>query len=203
MHGTPFLARAHERLNGRLHHDLPHEQHGHSPKVSQMQKNSAETSRSCTGSPVCSPSHWRVISPLRTFFDRFSPLGRVYSCEEQFIPTDPFRFNTPLSFNPFARCCSSRAQQTHGDGDIEAAPSSQSDISCTCACVPIFSSARFHSVHIFAFDILPRQFYLHAQPRLPLLYLSRVLRIFQDVAVSRRELRRIIDACETVRTDSG
>ena len=69
--------------------------------------------------------------------------------------------------------------------------------------MPLFGSARFHSVHIFALDMLPRQFYLHAQLRLPSLYFSRVSRIFQDAAVSRPELQRIIDACEAVGTDSG
>jgi hypothetical protein len=199
------LARAHESVHGRLLHDSPHKQqgHGHSPKVSQTQKNSAESSRSRTGSPVRSPSPSRAISPLRTFFDRFSPLGRVYSREEPFIPIDPFRFHTPLSLNPFARCCGTRSQQP-GEGDIEeAAPSSRSDISCTCACVPLFGSARFHSAHIFTFDMLPRQFYLHAQLRLPSLYFSRVSRIFQDAAVSRPELQRIIDACEAAGTDSA
>ena len=51
--------------------------------------------------------------------------------------------------------------------------------------------------------MLPPQFYLHAQLRLPSLYFSRVSRIFQDAAVSRPELQRIIDACEAVGTDSG
>ncbi|KAN0129127.1 hypothetical protein V8E53_013123, partial [Lactarius tabidus] len=43
-HGTSLLARAHESVHGRLH-DSPHKQqgHGHSPKVSQAQKNSAES----------------------------------------------------------------------------------------------------------------------------------------------------------------
>jgi hypothetical protein len=62
--------------------------------------------------PYAHPSPSRAISPLRTFFDRFSPLGRVYSREEPFIPIDPFRFHTPLSLNPFARCCGTRAQHT-------------------------------------------------------------------------------------------
>ncbi|KAF8256363.1 hypothetical protein EI94DRAFT_1711735, partial [Lactarius quietus] len=201
-HGSAFtslLARAHESVHGRVLHDSSHKPgHGHSRKASQTQKTSAESSHS--GSPARSPSPSRAISPLRTFFDRFSPLGRVYSREEPFIPIDPFRFHSSLSLNPFARCCGPRAQHV----DIEeATPSSHSDISCTCACVPLFGSARFHSAHIFAFDMLPRQFYLHAQLRLPSLYFSRVSRIFQDAAVSRPELQRIIDACEAAGTETA
>ncbi|KAN0131265.1 hypothetical protein V8E53_010969, partial [Lactarius tabidus] len=184
--------------------DSPHKQQGyrHSPKVSQTQKNSAKSSHSCTGSSVLSLFPSRAISPLRTFFDRFSRLGRVYSREEPFIPIDPFRFHTSLSLNPIARYCEPRPQ--HRVGDIEeGAPLSQSDISCTCACVPLFGSAHFHNVHIFTFDMLTRQFYLHAQLCLPLFYFSRVLRISQDAAVSRPELQRIIDACEAVGTDDA
>ena len=58
-------------------------------------------------------------------------------------------------------------------------------------------------MHIFAFDMLLQQFYLHVQPRLPSLYFSCILCIFQDVGVSRPELQWIIDACQAVGTDSG
>jgi hypothetical protein len=51
--------------------------------------------------------------------------------------------------------------------------------------------------------MLPRQFYLHAQLRLPSLYFSRVSHIFQDAAVSRPVLQRIIDACEATGTESA
>ena len=104
-------------MHKRLLHDSPHKQqgHGHSLKVSQTQKTSTETTHSRTGSP--SPSY--VISPPPTFFDRCSPLGHVYPHEEPFMSIDPFRFHTPLSLSPFARCRSTRAQETHGDGDIE------------------------------------------------------------------------------------
>jgi hypothetical protein len=45
-HGTSLLARAHESVHRRLLHDLPYKQgHGHSPKVSQAEKHSAESSR--------------------------------------------------------------------------------------------------------------------------------------------------------------
>lgn len=207
-HGSAFaslLARTHESVHGRLLNDSPHKQgHGHSRKVSQSQKNSVESqtqSRSRSGSPARSPSPSRAISsPLRTFLDRFSPLGRVYSREDPFIPIDPFRFHTSLSLNPFARCCGARAQPEDLE---ESTPTSQTDLSCTCQCVPLFGSARFHSAHILALDILPRQFYLHAQLRLPSLYFSRVSRIFQDAAVSRPELQRIIDACETAGSENA
>ena len=60
------------------------------------------------------------------------------------------------------------------------------------------SSARFHSAHIFTFEILPRQFYLHDRLRFPSLYFSRVLRILQP----RPELQRIIDGCSVAGTKS-
>lgn len=47
----------------------------------------------------------------------------------------------------------------------------------------------------------PRQLYLYSQLRLPSLYFSRVARIFEDAAVSRPEIQRIIDACEGVETE--
>ncbi|KAI0291930.1 hypothetical protein B0F90DRAFT_1647707 [Multifurca ochricompacta] len=72
-----------------------------------------------------------------------------------------------------------------------------------CACVPLFGSARFHSAHIIALDTLPRQLYLHSQLRLPSLYFSRVARIFEDAAVSRPEIQRVIDACESVGVGSA
>ena len=100
-------------MHKHLLHDSHHKQqgHGHSLKDSQTQKTSTETSHSRTGSP--SPSY--VVSPLRTFFDRCSPLPH----KEPFMSIDPFRFYTPLSLSPFARCCSTHAQESHGDGDIE------------------------------------------------------------------------------------
>jgi hypothetical protein len=177
------------------------EGHGHSRKTSQARKESPDSQAlSRAGSPARSPSPSRAVSPLRTFFGRFSPLGRVYSREEPFIPLDPFRLNAPLSFNPFAWCFGARRQPA----DVEAmVPGSLADTSCTCACVPFFGSARFHNAHIFAFDTLPRQLYLHSQLRLPSLYFSRVARIFEDAAVSRPEIQRIIDACESVGTESA
>lgn len=115
------------------------------------------------------------------------------------MPIDPFQFHFSLSLNPFARCFGARARP----GDVEeGTPASQTDVSCTCPCVPFFGSARFHSVHIVAFDMLPRQMYLHTQLRLPSLYFSRVARIFQDAAVSRPELQRIIDACEAAGSET-
>jgi hypothetical protein len=48
-----------------------------------------------------------------------------------------------------------------------------------------------------------RQFYLHAQLGLPSPYFSRISRIFQDTAVSRPKIQRIIDACEAEGTDGA
>ncbi|KAN0127858.1 hypothetical protein V8E53_014305 [Lactarius tabidus] len=86
---TPGI-HGHKSIHGRRLHDSPHKHgHSHSPKVSQMQKNSAESSCSRTGSPVRSPSLSRVISPLRTLFDRFSPLSRDYSAKGHSFPSIP------------------------------------------------------------------------------------------------------------------
>ncbi|KAI0246780.1 hypothetical protein BJV78DRAFT_1286112 [Lactifluus subvellereus] len=198
-HGSTFtslLARAQESVQGSSHR----EGRGHSRKASQARKDSVEShARSRTGSPTRSPSPSRAVLPLRHFFGRFSPLGRVQSKEEPFIPIDPFRLHAPLSLNPFARCFGARPQPP----DIEGvAPGSPTDTSCACACVPIFGSARFHNVHVLALDTLPRQLYLHLQLRLPSLYFSRVARIYEDAAVSRPEIQRIIDACEAVGTEN-
>ena len=64
-------------------------------------------------------------------------------------------------------------------------------------------SARFHDAHMIAFDTLPRRLYLHSRLRLRSLYFSRVTRIFEDEAVSRPEIQRIIDACEPVASNAG
>jgi hypothetical protein len=71
----------------------------------------------------------------------------------------------------------------------------------TCACVSLLGSARFHNTHMLAFDTLPRQLYLHSQLRLPSLYFTRVARIFEDAAVSRPEIQRILDTVEAVETE--
>ena len=193
---SSFVARAHDRVHGRLHHGSYRQ--GHSRRPSQGRRNSAEShtrTHSRTGSPTRSPSPSRGVIPLRSFLGRFSPLGRTQSREEPFIPINPFRPHPSLSLNLFSRCFGTRSRRA----DVEAAPyESQSDISCTCACVPLFGSAHFHNAHILAFDTLPRQLYLHSQLRLPSLYFSRVARIFEDAAVSRPEIQRIIDACEPV-----
>ena len=97
------------------------------------------------------------------------------------------------------RCA--RAQKTHRTGDVEeAAPSSQFDMSY--AHMLPFCSARFHSAYIFAFDVLRRLFFLHTQLRLQSLNFLRVSNIFQDAAVTRPELQRIINECEAVGTES-
>jgi hypothetical protein len=148
------------------------------------------------GSPQRSPSPSRAILPLRSFLGRFSP-GRAHHREDPFVPIDPFRLHPPLSLNPFSRCFGTRPQLPDVE---EAAPGSQSELLRSCACVPLFGSARFHNAHLIAFDTVPRQLYLHSQLRLPSLYFSRVTRIFEDAAVSRPEIQRIIDAYESVGT---
>ncbi len=143
---------------------------------------------------------------MRSLFSRLSPLGRAHSREDPFIPVDPFRLHAPISLNPFSRCFGARRRPA----DEEAAtPGSGGGASymdlppCgTCACVSLLGSARFHNAHMLAFDTLPRQLYLHVQLRLPSLYFSRVARIFEDAAVSRPEIQRIIDAVESVETEN-
>jgi hypothetical protein len=147
------------------------------------------------GSLRRSPSPSRGVIPLRSFLGRFSPGSRNHHRDEPFVAIDPFRLHPPLSLNPFSRCFGKRPQVP----DVELAPTeSESEMCRTCACIPLFGSARFHNAHLLAFDTLPRQLYLHSQLRLPSLYFSRVTRIFEDAAVSRPEIQRIIDACEPV-----
>jgi hypothetical protein len=200
---SSFVARAHESVYERQRHDSPIYTHrqGHS-KSSQGWRNSLRShtpAPSRTGSPRRSPSPSRGVIPLRSFLGRLSPGSRNHHREEPFIAVDPFRLHPPLSLNPFARCFGKRPQTP----DVElAAADSESELCRTCACVPLFGSARFHNAHLVAFDTLPRQLYLHSQLRLPSLYFSRVARIFEDAAVSRPEVQRIIDVCEPVGTVS-
>jgi hypothetical protein len=212
-HGTTlssFVARAHESVHGRLRREsLYKHRPGHSRTASHGRRNSAEShtrTHSRTGSPQRSPSPSRGVLPLRSFLSRFSPLGRAQSREEPFIPVDPFRLHAPISLNPFACCFGARRRPA----DEEAASpgqgsggSSYMDLArCgTCACVSLLGSARFHNAHMLAFDTLPRQLYLHLHLRLPSLYFSRVARIFEDAAVSRPEIRRILDTVEAVETE--
>jgi hypothetical protein len=133
--------------------------------------------------------------PLRSFLGRFSPGSRNHHREEPFVAINPFKPHPSLSLNPFARCFGKRPQTP----DVEmAGAESDSELCRTCACVPLFGSARFHNAHLVVLDTLPRQLYLHSQLRLPSLYFSRVALIFEDAAVSRPEIQRIIDACEPV-----
>jgi hypothetical protein len=192
-------------VHGRLRREsLYKHRPGHSRTASHGRRHSAEShTHSPTGSPPRSPSPSRGVLPLRSFLGRFSPLGRTQSREEPFIPIDPFRLHAPISLNPFSRCF--RARRRHADE--EAASSGQADggssyvglAPCgTCACVSFSGSARFHNAHMLALDTLPRQLYLHFQLRLPSFYFSRVTRIFEDAAVSRPEIQRILDTVEAV-----
>lgn len=81
------------------------------------------------------------------------------------------------------------------------------DVSCEqsfTACLPLpvqctATRRRFRklgSVLVpFLTDTLPRQIYLHFLLRLPSLYFSRVVRIFEDAEVSKHEIQRMIEAC--------
>jgi hypothetical protein len=197
-------------VHGRLRREsLYKHRPGHSRTASHGRRDSAEShtrTRSHPGSPQRTPSPSRGVLPLRSFLSRFSPLGRAQSREEPFIPIDPFRLHAPISLNPLACCFGARRRPA----DEEAASpgqggggSSYMDLApCgTCACASLLGSARFHNAHMLAFDTLPRQLYLHSQLRLPSLYFSRVARIFEDAAVSRPEIRRILDTVEAVETE--
>ena len=173
-----------------LLHDSPHKQqgHGHSLKVSQTQKTSTETSHSRTGSP--SPSY--VISPLRTFFDRCSPLGHVYSQKTFYTHR-----SLPLPHPSVAQPIRAMLQCTRAGNKRR---QRHSRLCCHLGlisrvrphvCHYYSNSSRFHSAHIFTFEILPRQFYLHDRLRFSSLYFLCVLRILQP----RPELQRIIDGC--------
>ena len=199
-------------MHGRLRRESLYKYRpGHSRKTSHGRRNSAEShtrTRSRTGSPQRSPSPSRGASPLLSFLGRFSPLGRAHSREEPFIPVNPFRLHAPISLNPFSRCFGARRrtadEEATATGPGGGGESSSVDLApCgTCACVSLLGSASFHNAHMLAFDTLPRQLYLHSQLRLPSLYFSRVARIFEDAAVSRPEIQRIIDAVEAVETEN-
>ncbi|KAI9510994.1 hypothetical protein F5148DRAFT_975952 [Russula earlei] len=202
MHAlSSFATRARENAHGRLHPDTRRQRR--SQRAYLTRRNSAEShtgAHSRTGSARRSPSPSRQMSPLRSFLGRLSPRGRAQSREEPFVPVDPFRLHPQLSLKMFVRCWGERARPS----DVEVGtPRSQLDMPLTCACVPLFGSSRFHNTHLLVFDTLPRQLYLHSQLRLPSLYFSRVARIFEDAAVSRPEIQRIIVACEPVETENG
>lgn len=198
---SSFAARAHDAVHERLRYDTIHKHRpGHSHRASRLHRNSVgppTRSPSLPGTPRRSSSP-RGVLPLRSFLGRFSP-GRGINREEPFVPINPFRLHAPLSLNPFARCFGKRPPLP----DVELpVPGSQLELPRPCVCVPLLGSARFHDAHTLAFDTLPRQFYLHLQLRLPSLYFSRVARIFEDAAVSRPEIQRIIDAYESTGTPS-
>jgi hypothetical protein len=191
---SSFVAR---RAQGSVHERLRNDPlNKHRRERSRNSAGSPISPSSHPGSPRRTPSPARGVLPLRSFLGRFSP-GRNHRREEPFVPVDPFRLHAPLSLNPFSRCFGKRPPPP----DVEVpSPGSQSELSRTCVCVPLFGSARFHNTHTLAFDTIPRQLYLHTQLRLPSLYFSRVARIFEDAAVSRPEIQRIIDAYESVGT---
>ena len=208
-HGTTlssFVARAHDSMHGRLRRDSFYKyKSGHSRRASQARRNSAEShTRSRTGSPQRSPSPSRGVLPLRSLLGRFSPLGRAQSREDPFIPVDPFRLHGRVSLNPFSRCFGARRRPADEEVASPRPGGSSLDLPpCgTCACVSLLGSARFHNVHLLAFDTFPRQLYLHMHLRLPSLYFSRVALIFEDAAVSRPEIQKIIDAVEGGETEN-
>lgn len=73
---------------------------------------------------------------------------------------------------------------------------------CACCLCAAEMCDSVHDATMLAFDVLPRQVYLHLQLRLPSLYFSRVVRIYEDAAVSRPEIQRIINASERADTEN-
>jgi hypothetical protein len=198
-----LFQREHTKSYTRLLHSSPHKQgHSHSPKVSQTQKNSAESSRSRTGSPVRSPSPSRAI-PAYAHSSTVSPHS-VVSVPRRALHTHR---SLPLS-HPSAGCQPIRAmlrcahvantrRQGHRRGST-GIPVRHLVYVRMCA---VLWPRTFPQRTYIRFRHVPRQFYLHAQLRLPSLYFSLVLDIFQEVSLL--ELQRIIDVCQAVRTESA
>ena len=97
-----------------------------------------------------------------------------------------------------SRCCGARSQQTHGNGDVEEAGPSRHIVYLRIYAA-ICLRTLLQRTYIRLLTCSHDKFYLHVQLRLLSLNFSRV---FQDAAVSRSELKRTIDVCETIRADS-
>ena len=156
--------------------------------------------RSRTGSPVRSPSPSHVRSLLLTFFDRFPSLGRVYSREEPFLPIDPFPIPTSLSLNPFARCYGARTANTRRRRRRRG-----------CDVVSVRHLVYVRVSAVIWLRTLPQHAYIRMRyapaPILPTCsaappFAALFARLAQEAVGLRPEFQRIIDACESIGTDS-
>jgi hypothetical protein len=130
-------------------------------------------------------SHSRATSPLRALMDHLPDLRRFRSREEPFVAIDPFRASLHW---PGLRLFFSPGAHDHEHIGPDGQP-------IACGCVRVLHSPRFHALHTFALEVLPRHAYLHALLRLPSLYFTRVARLFEDADVSRPDIQRMIDMC--------
>jgi hypothetical protein len=99
------LARAHESVYESVHRRLLHSRLISSRRmvIHRRHKRRAPSPLVHALSHRFAPRLLRVPCHPYAFSDRFPPLGRVYSCEELFIPTDPFRCHIFLSLKPSTR----------------------------------------------------------------------------------------------------
>lgn len=153
------------------------------------------------GSRSPSKSHSRATSPFRFIQTLSAGLHNWHhrpEPEEPFVPINPFKSKLSFSFPiPWFR-----TESTKTEPDIELAEASVSTNSNStggagnCEEVLILSSIKDCITHskIFVLDVLPRLIYLNILLRLPLLYFSRVARIFREAEVSRPDIQRMIEA---------
>lgn len=134
-----------------------------------------------------SPS--RAASPLRRFG---WGLSRAHSRDEPFTPVDPWEVRLRRFISP-----TSTPRRTSLDLEADCEVSLPTCIPFPVQCSSAGSRFRkFSSVIVpFFTDTLPRQIYLHLLLRLPALYFSRVVRIFEEAEVSKQEIQKMIDAC--------
>jgi hypothetical protein len=107
-----------------LLHDLSvQEGHGHSLNVSQTQKHSAESSRHAQAHPYSRSLHRVPYHPCADYPHRSLPISH--------LSTAP-----PIRTMLRSAVAAARTRSGYGGDTEEAAPSSWSDMSCTCAYVP-------------------------------------------------------------------
>ena len=135
--------------------------------------------------------HSRAASPLRLFHQWSSGMHRNHRHavkEEPFVPVNPFKIRRKKKFT-LAGILSPPPSP-----DIELCSSSSGPYECEDI-IPVASmKAFFEDAHCFLTETLPRQLYLNMLLRIPIMYFSRVARIFEDAEISRPDIQRMIDA---------
>jgi hypothetical protein len=108
--------------------------------------------------------------------------------EEPFVPVNPFKMRRKKKFT-LAGILSPPPSP-----DIELSSASSGPYECEDL-IPVASmKAFFEDAHCFLTETLPRQLYLNMLLRIPIMYFSRVARIFEDAEISRPDIQRMIDA---------